>query len=115
MKKALLSIFTITIIGLFSSCNSDDDGVLIPVDPILVETDTILQGQITSDKTLTNDLIWEIEGRVTVTAGVTLTIEAGTIIKAYAGSGANASALIIARDAKIMAKSRGCFLTASFF
>ena len=103
MKKVLLSIFTITIIGLFSSCNSDDDGILIPVDPIPIETDTILQGQITSDKTLTNDLIWEIEGRVTVTAGVTLTIEAGTIIKAYAGSGANASALIIARDAKIMA------------
>jgi hypothetical protein len=43
MKKVLLSIFTIIIIGLFSSCNSDDDGVLIPVDPISVETDTILQ------------------------------------------------------------------------
>ena len=69
MKKVLLSILTITIIGFFSSCNSDDDGILIPVDPIPIETDTILQGQITSDKTLTNDLVWEIEGRVTVTAG----------------------------------------------
>ena len=43
MKKVVLSIFTITIIGLFSSCNSDDDGVLIPVDPISEETDRILQ------------------------------------------------------------------------
>ncbi len=103
MKKVLLSILTITIIGFFSSCSSDDNGDIIPTDDGDQGVETKLTGQITEDKTLTNDEIWEIEGRVTVTAGATLTIEAGTIIKAYAGSGANASALIIARGAKIMA------------
>jgi hypothetical protein len=103
MKKVLLSILTITIIGFFSSCSSDDNGDIIPTDDGGQGIETQLTGQITSNKTLTNDVIWEIEGRVTVTNGAVLTIEAGTIIKAYAGSGANASTLIIARDAKIMA------------
>ena len=103
MKKVLVSIFTITVIGFFISCSSDDNGTIIPTDDGDQTVDTKLTGQITSDKTLTNDVIWEIEGRVTVTNGATLTIEAGTIIKAFAGSGANASTLIIARDAKIMA------------
>jgi|TARA_B100000809_G_scaffold266838_1_gene332076 hypothetical protein len=103
MKKVLLSILTIIIIGLFSCCSSDDNGVIISTDNGNQDIDIKLTGQITSDKILTNDEVWEIEGRVTVTAGTTLTIEQGTIIKAFAGSGANASALIIARGAKIMA------------
>ena len=103
MKKNLLTIIVIFTIGSFMSCSSDDDGAVIPTDGEGQTTDTVLSGQITEDKTLTNDEIWELEGRVTVTAGNTLTIEAGTIIKAFAGSGANASALIIARGAKIMA------------
>ena len=103
MKKILLTTMAILTIGSFMSCSSDDDGAVIPTDGEGQGTDTILSGQITEDKTLTNDEIWELEGRVTVTAGNTLTIEAGTIIKAFAGSGANASALIIARGAKIMA------------
>ena len=103
MKKNLLTIIVIFTIGSFMSCSSDDDGAVIPNDSEGQGTDTVLSGQITEDKTLTNDEIWELEGRVTVTAGNTLTIEAGTIIKAFAGSGANASALIIARGAKIMA------------
>jgi len=102
MKKVLVSIFTITVIGLFLSCSSDNNDI-IPTDDGDQEVNTKLTGQITEDKTLTNDEIWEIEGRVTVTNGATLTIEAGTIIKAFAGSGANASTLIIARGAKIMA------------
>ena len=103
MKKNLLLTMIILTIGSFMSCSSDDDGAIIHTDGEGQGTDTILSGQITEDKTLTNDEIWELEGRVTVTAGNTLTIEAGTIIKAFAGSGANASALIIARGAKIMA------------
>ncbi|MEZ5198719.1 MAG: hypothetical protein R2764_20735 [Bacteroidales bacterium] len=42
--------------------------------------------------------------RVSVLSGVTLTIEPGVIIKAEAGTGANATALIIARGGKIMAE-----------
>jgi hypothetical protein len=41
---------------------------------------------------------------VVVTSGTTLTIEAGTIVKAEAGQEANASTLIIARGAKLMAE-----------
>ncbi len=103
MKKVLLSILAVTVLGLFVSCSGDDDGDIIPTDDGGQGVDTKLTGQITSDRTLTNDEIWEIQGRVTVTNGATLTIEAGTILKAFAGSGTNASALIVARGAKIMA------------
>lgn len=44
-----------------------------------------------------------LNGRVFVENGETLTIEAGTVIKARPGTGENASALIIARGGKIMA------------
>ncbi len=74
MKKKLLTTMAILTIGSFISCSSNDDGAIIPTDDGGQGTDTVLSGQITEDKTLTNDLIWEIEGRVTVTAGVTLTI-----------------------------------------
>lgn len=70
--------------------------------PSLIENS--LQGQISQDTTLTADKIWTIIGRVAVTNGTTLTIEPGTIIKAQAGTGANASCLLIARGAKIMAQ-----------
>ena len=66
--------------------------------------ETYLTGQILENKTLTSDKIWTLNGRVTVVAGVTLTIEPGTIIKGGSGTGSNASALIIARGAKIMAE-----------
>jgi len=58
---------------------------------------------ITSDVTWTSDNIYELQGRITVTNGATLTILPGTIIKAFAGTGANASVLIVARNAKIEA------------
>jgi len=86
---------------LFTSCTSNDDGGGIIIPPIV---DTTLKGVISADKTLTNDKIWELEGRVVVVDGVTLTIEAGTIIKAFAGSGSQASTLIIARGGKINAQ-----------
>jgi len=44
-----------------------------------------------------------LAGRITVTAGVTLTIEPGTIIKGEAGTGANATALLVARGGKLNA------------
>jgi len=59
---------------------------------------------IDTDMTLTNDTIWTIAGRTTVTNGVTLTIEPGTILKGALGSGSNACALVIARGGKINAQ-----------
>jgi hypothetical protein len=59
---------------------------------------------IDSDMTLTNDKIWYLVGRTSVEDGTTLTIQPGTIIKGNSGTGANATALIIARGAKINAQ-----------
>jgi len=95
-------LFYLLIVGLlFGSCTSSDNGGEIIVAPIV---DTTLKGIITADQTLTKDKIWELEGRVVVADGVTLTIEAGTILKAFAGSGSQASTLIIARGGKINAQ-----------
>jgi len=102
--KNLIKIKGILLSLVLIACGSDDNGDIIPIDDdggVVIETK--LSGQITEDVTLTNDVIWELEGRVTVTNGATLTIDPGTIIKAFAGSGANASTLIIARGAKINA------------
>lgn len=44
-----------------------------------------------------------MKGRVSVESGAKLTIPAGTIIKANSGTGADASTLIIARGATIIA------------
>ena len=65
--------------------------------------DSTLEGNVTSDLTLDASKIWLLKGRVAVTEGATLTIPAGTIIKAAAGTGADASTLIIARGAKLNA------------
>lgn len=59
---------------------------------------------IENDLTLTNDRIWYLVGRTSVVYGVTLTIQPGTIIKGLAGTGANATCLIIARGARIDAQ-----------
>ena len=74
--------------------------VEVEVDPY---ADSTLEGNITSDTTLDASKIWLLKGRVSVEDGVTLTIPAGTIIKAASGTGADASTLIIARGAKLIA------------
>ena len=71
------------------------------VDPF---ADSTLEGNITTNKILDANKIWLIKGRVAVTDGATLTIPAGTILKAEAGTGADASTLIIARGGKIDAQ-----------
>jgi len=73
--------------------------------PAVTNNDNIvISGTISSDQTWSNDHIYELDGRVAVESGAILTIEGGTIIKGQAGSGANASALLIARGAKLMAR-----------
>ncbi len=84
----------------FTACEDDttdnqttDNGInVVPV-----------SGTISSDATWTKDNIYRLDGRVLVSGGATLTIEAGTIVKASPGSGAFASALIITRDGMINA------------
>lgn len=65
---------------------------------------TIVNTNISNNTTWTNDKVYELAGRITVLNGVTLTIEPGTIIKGQAGSGANSTALLVARGGKLIAE-----------
>ena len=67
-------------------------------------TNVIISSNISENTTWTNDQVYQLGGRITVLSGVTLTIEAGTVIKGEAGSGPNATALLIARGGKLMAE-----------
>ena len=104
----------ITILSLIISCSGDDDPVIeyVIVTETVTETETVevdpyadstLEGNITSDTTLDASKIWLLKGRVSVVSGSTLTIPPGTILKAASGTGADATTLIIARGAKIIA------------
>ncbi len=66
--------------------------------------ENLISGQITENLTLTSDKMWTLQGRVSVINGATLTIEAGTIVKALAGTGSNASCIIISRGSMINAQ-----------
>ncbi len=61
----------------------------------------LVSGNITSNTTWTNNNIYILDGWVYVKAGATLTIEPGTLVK---GDFDNKGALIIERDAMIMAE-----------
>ena len=97
----------------FLSCSEEDPIIeYVTVTEKVTETETVevdpyadstLEGNITSDKTLDASKIWLLKGRVSLESGATLTIPAGTIIKAASGTGADASTLIIARGATINA------------
>ena len=109
------NVFLFTLLSSFFACTEEEPIIeyvtvfetvtetvetVVEVNPY---TDSTIEGNITSDLTLDASKIWLLKGRVAVTEGVTLTIPAGTIIKAAAGTGADASTLIIARGAKLNA------------
>lgn len=59
---------------------------------------------ISANTTWTKDKVYQLDTRVTVLDGVTLTIEAGTIVKGNASlSGANAAVLMVAKGGKLIA------------
>lgn len=119
LKFVKLNAFLFLILFVLFSCSKDPEIIIETVEVVkevevtVTETvtveldpfaDSTLEGVLTSDKTLSSDKIWLIKGRVVVGDGATLTIPAGTVIKAEPGSGADASTLIIARGGKIDAK-----------
>jgi len=125
MKKLFLTGMAITVL-LFSSCSKDNgtpleqlstcnDGIMNGNETGIdcggacaacetANLDSDLSGLISNDVTLTNDIIWELNGKVVVGDGITLTIEKGTILKGHEGTGSLASALIIARGGFIDAR-----------
>ena len=127
MKKLFLTGMALTAL-IFTSC-SEDDTALEPIatatctDGIMngnetgidcggacapCETgnvvDSDLSGLISQDLTLTNNIIWELNGKVVVGDGTIVTIEPGTIIKGLEGTGSLASAFIVARGGLIDAR-----------
>lgn len=97
MKKLLLSALAISSL-LFTSCGDDTNEVAKET------AENTVTGTISVNTTWTADNIYTLSKKVYVASGVTLTIEPGTIIKGSYGTEENASALVIARGAKLMAE-----------
>ena len=103
MKNLKLLFIAILATGaFFSSCTKEEDTVTPTPTP--TETEVIVTDNITADATWTNDKVYILAGRIAVESGATLEIEAGTIIKGQAGTGVNATALLIARGGKLLAE-----------
>jgi hypothetical protein len=113
MKKSTLVLLSFVALAFgMQSCKEKDpcEGVtclngLVCVDGTCVGnvTNVIVTSNITTNTTWSKGNIYELAGRITVVDGVTLTIEAGTIIKGQAGTGSNATALLVARGGKLQA------------
>jgi hypothetical protein len=88
---------------LFTSCKKDEEVEEIPTPEEVTYGTILVTSNITADTTWSADSIYQLAGRIFVTNGATLTIEAGTIIKGETGIATEASALIIARGSKINA------------
>lgn len=85
----------------------DTDGSKASVNHVLTVKEAIttlkITANISTEVTWTADKTYILGGRIFVLDGGKLTIEAGTIIKGEAGSGPNATALIVARGGQIFA------------
>lgn len=113
MKNLKNLLFLMGLIALMTACKEEEDkckDVTCPNGQVCVDgtclgttTNLVVSSNITANTTWTKDNIYELAGRITVVNGVTLTIEAGTIIKGQAGTGANATALLVARGGKLEA------------
>lgn len=86
---------------------TDVDGDLATAIHVLTvdaeETEIRVADNITADVTWETGKVYILGGRISVESGATLTIEPGVVIKGEAGSGANATALVVARGATINA------------
>jgi hypothetical protein len=85
--------------------NDDQTGSATAVINVVEEELVIsVSENISANTTWETGKVYTLESRIAVLSGVTLTIEPGVIIKGQAGTGANATALLIARGAKLMAE-----------
>lgn len=96
MKNQKLSILFLAALLAFSSCRKTGDDDVTP-QPKAPET---INGEITTNKTLTADRQWILDGVVLVKSGAVLTVEPGTVIRAKVGTKA---ALVIDKGSKLIA------------
>ncbi len=124
MKLSYLFFSSLSTLLLIASCKNDDNlidlcasvtclpgqtcqngnctGNAIPTEsPSILVNKT---GQLTTNESWSADSIYILNSKVVIPSGITLTIEAGTIIKGAEGQESNASALIVAKGAMIMAE-----------
>lgn len=110
MKKVLFLFIVLATI--MTSCKTKDKcaDTVCPNGQVCVDgtcqgttTNVIVSENIVRNTTWTADNVYELAGRITVLPGATLVIEPGTIIKGQAGTGANATALLVAKGGKIQA------------
>ncbi|MFB6305966.1 MAG: hypothetical protein ABEH43_03085, partial [Flavobacteriales bacterium] len=93
---------------LFFQCSDDGDNKK-ENDNNTGDSNTVIindNGSGTGTRTWHSDSIYVLDGFVYVNSGQTLTIEPGTVIKGKPGQGSDASALIVARGAKIKAEGK---------
>ena len=105
MKKIFsTSLMALAVSSLVLVSCSDDEPDIVVVDGNGNNNEgASLSANISSDMTLTADTVWNLNGRITVEPGATLTIEAGAVLKFAVGNGANASSLVVARGATLNA------------
>ncbi len=99
MKK-LFTLAMLAIVFSFAACTKETE----PTPEILTSENEVISGALTANATWTADKIYELASKVVIEDGITLTIEAGTIIKGRTGIGSLATGLIIARGGKLMAE-----------
>ena len=103
MKK-LLSFLIFAGILFFVSCSDDEPTTITETETELENgVGVLVSSNISSDETWSSDSVYVLAGRIAVESGATLTIESGTIIKGQAGTGANATALIVAQGGTLEA------------
>lgn len=92
---------TITLTVTDEDGQSDDATTAISITE--ESSEALVTNNITSDTTWETGKVYILGGRITVVAGASLTIEQGVIVKGEAGTGANSTALLVARDGTLNA------------
>ena len=97
--KNVFSIL-VTVAALIFMSASCDNGT----DPVPDPFDGSVTSNISENTTWETGNVYTLGGRIAVLDGVTLTIEPGVIVKGEAGTGPNATALVVARGATLIAE-----------
>lgn len=101
MKRSLNVFLILALMAMLSvSCDNNNN----PDPEPLPETEVLISDNISENTTWETGKVYTLGGRIAVLSGVTLTIEPGVIVKGQAGTGSNATALLVARGATIMAE-----------
>lgn len=100
MKNFFLSACAVAVLGFATGCSDDGPDGPVPVEP---GEELSKSGILTENETWTANNVYILDGKVVVDEGITLTIEAGTIIKAEKGQEASASALVVDQGGKLIA------------